>query len=122
MVIDPDSDPIDLRAGVYKHYKGPLYQVMGYSHNASDENRIQVLYIELEIDPKKPGPRFATRDWREFFAFICPIHDGVDAYSAVHGSILNDEFVYEGVMPCKPTDYLDRFTYMGPIYYKGFEL
>lgn len=115
MLIQNDEEPIELRSGVYRHYKGPLYQVIGYSHNASDDNNIQVLYIGLEISPDKPGPRWATRDWIDFFATVCPQHGGVDAYSNEHGTL-----ALMG-MKCAPQEWVERFTYMGPVYYKGFE-
>src|SRR4051812_11969694 len=110
MLIPDNSDPIDIRAGVYRHYKGPLYQVVGYSHNASEGNRIEVLYIGLELDPSKPGPRWATREWREFFQTVCPFHGGINAYHPEH----------ERMIGCNPESWVDRFTYMGAVYYKGF--
>lgn len=111
------NDPIELRSGVYKHYKGDLYQVIGYSHNASDDNNVQVLYIGLEISPDKTGPRWATRDWKEFHETVCALHGGVEAYGSLHEDwIRSDETVR-----CDPNEFVERFTYMGPIYYKGFE-
>lgn len=112
IILDVVTEPIPLRTGVWKHYKGPLYQVLGYSHNASDDNNIQVLYIGLEIDPSKPGPRWATRDWKEFFETVCPEHDGMNAYSDEHDNIRS---------PCDPLEWKERFEYMGPVYYRGFE-
>lgn len=117
MIINPNSDPVDVRAGVWKHYKGPLYQVLGYSHNASNDNKPQILYIGLEIDPEKIGPRFATRDWVEFFETVCTVHSGVDAYGGTHFDMIERSNV-----KCDPDrHFVERFTYMGPVYYKGFE-
>ena len=121
MIIDENTEPIDLRAGVYKHYKGSLYQVMGYSHNASDNNQIQVLYIGLELDPEKPGPRFATYNWREFFETVCPIHYGIEVYGPSHEQIMRNEYDIEELSICAPERWVERFTYMSPVYYIGFE-
>jgi len=51
-----------LLAGVYRHYKGGLYQVVGYGHDANYPGRDVVLYIPLYTDPEKPGPRWCVRD------------------------------------------------------------
>ena len=50
-----------LHPGIYKHYKGPLYQVLGYAHDANDETRIVVVYIPLQLNKSHEGPRIAVR-------------------------------------------------------------
>lgn len=50
-----------LRAGVYRHYKGHHYLVLGYGHDANDEHRITVHYVGLELIDAHAGPRLATR-------------------------------------------------------------
>lgn len=117
------TDLPDIRAGVWRHYKGPLYNVLGYSHNASDGNNPQVLYIGLELDSAKTGPRFATRDVEEWSELVCTMHDGMSWHSEEHEKItavgrrtgyLNERQHQEDA--CVP-----RFTYLGPVYYAGME-
>lgn len=109
------SDLPDLRAGVYRHWKGPLYNVLGYSHNASDENRPQVLYSGLELDQAHTGPRFATRDVDDFNAYVCTMH-GVEWHSDEHA-----EMVAEDPRRCPDDAMVARFAYLGPVYYRGME-
>jgi hypothetical protein len=86
----------DLRAGVYRHYKGPLYLVLGYGHDANHDGRQVVVYVGLQLDGAKPGPRLAVRDVDDFFAIVDP-RTGV-AQDFPHPS---------------PT-FPQRFTYVGP--------
>ncbi|HSX18429.1 MAG TPA: DUF1653 domain-containing protein [Candidatus Saccharimonadales bacterium] len=60
------------RAGIYKHYKGPLYLVLGLAHDANDEQRTAVVYIGLELDQAKAGPRLAVRTYEDFYAWVDP--------------------------------------------------
>lgn len=47
-----------MEAGIYKHYKGGFYQVLGVArHSETDE--AMVVYVAL--DPTKPGPRLCVR-------------------------------------------------------------
>jgi hypothetical protein len=87
----------DLRAGVYRHYKGPLYLVLGYGHDANNDSRQVVVYVGLQLDGAKPGPRLAVRDVDDFFAIVNPLN-GVAQKSCVFPS------------PTFPR----RFTYVGP--------
>lgn len=121
MILGENEEPIGILAGVYKHYKGPLYQVIGYSHNASDDNNVQVLYIGLELDSAKVGPRFATRNWHEFFETVCTVHDGMPAYCEEHEEIVRVERLDKRENCDYLKHWVERFTYMGPVYYKGFE-
>jgi hypothetical protein len=56
----------DLPAGVWRHWKGHLYQVLGYAADSSIEGRIVVVYIGLELDGARPGPRLHVREAAEF--------------------------------------------------------
>ncbi len=79
----------DLLAGVYRHWKGPLYLVLGYGGDANDDRRKLVVYVGLELtETARPGPRFRVRDVGDFFAWVQP----------------DDE---------KP-DRVRRFSYVGP--------
>lgn len=60
----------DLPAGVWRHYKGPLYQVLGYAHDADDDERVVVVYFGLELDDAHEGPRMAVRDAESFLGMV----------------------------------------------------
>lgn len=60
----------DLRMGIYRHYKGALYQVLGLAHDANDETRKCVVYIGLQLDPSHLGPRLAVRTLSDFEALL----------------------------------------------------
>lgn len=78
-----------LKAGVYRHYKGPLYLVLGLAHDAnagdlystrswvarSSERyplgeREVVVYVGLQTDEAHPGARLAVRTVDDFFAWV----------------------------------------------------
>lgn len=71
----------DLPAGVYRHWKGPLYHVLGYGHDAnSDLDRAVVIYIGLQLQGAHTGPRLAARtamsddpDVDAFYDFVHPV-------------------------------------------------
>jgi hypothetical protein len=60
------------RAGIYRHYKGLLYLVIGLGHDSNYESRTTVIYIGLELDQAKPGPRMAVRTYEDFYALVDP--------------------------------------------------
>jgi hypothetical protein len=62
----------DLTAGVYRHYKGHLYLVLGYGHDSNYEGREVVVYVGLELDDANTGPRLAVRTVEDFFATVQP--------------------------------------------------
>ena len=78
----------DLPAGVYRHYKNHLYLVLGYGHDSNYEDRLVVVYVGLELDEAKTGPRLAVRTVEDFFAAV-DLPDGTR---------------------------VQRFTYVGPSY------
>lgn len=122
----------DLPSGVYRHYKGPLYFVFGYAHDANALDLFQtqgigpalepmgdravVVYMALELTDAHTGPRLAVRTAR----------DGVDAFwDDVH--VGNPERFTEGTVCDEPCRYrrinndtwgthmvVPRFTYIGP--------
>lgn len=89
-----------LHAGVYQHYKGPLYLVLGFGHDANHDGRDVVVYVGLELDAAKPGPRLAVRTAADFLADVNPRSGNV----CPGGSVCDDD-------PCRP-----RFRYLGPSY------
>lgn len=89
----------DLPSGVYRHYKGPLYFVFGYGHDANAldlypaqgidasltpfVDRTVVVYMGLELTDAHKGPRIAVRTADDFHALVhsgdgsvCDGHDG----------------------------------------------
>lgn len=81
--------------GIYRHYKGPLYQVFGLTHDANNEHRICVLYIGLELDKAHLGPRLAVRTIEDFVG-----------YTYTDWTTSSEGYPVRG--PVK------RFTYLGP--------
>lgn len=61
-----------LKMGIYRHYKGQLYQVIGIAHDANDEDRTCVVYIGLQLDAAHLGPRMAVRTLKDFLAYVDP--------------------------------------------------
>jgi len=47
-----------MQAGLYRHYKGGYYQVLGVAEHSETHERL-VIYISL--DHTKPGPRMRAR-------------------------------------------------------------
>jgi len=60
------------KAGVYRHYKGPLYLTLGLAHDSNYEDRTAVIYIGLYLDDAKKGPRLAVRTYEDFYAWVDP--------------------------------------------------
>jgi hypothetical protein len=62
----------ELHAGVYRHYKGHLYLVLGYADDANTEGRTVVVYVGLQLDGAGPGARIKVRTAEDFFAPVNP--------------------------------------------------
>jgi len=60
------------KAGIYRHYKGPLYLVLGLARDANEESRTAIIYIGLQLDEAKKGPRLAVRTYSDFYAWVDP--------------------------------------------------
>jgi hypothetical protein len=112
----------DVKAGVYRHYKGPLYLVMGLAHDANadeffshDEEkyfptgeREVIVYIGLELTDAHTGPRLAIRTARDVGdAFYDLVHTG-DGTACKHVGL--------GSTWCSNVgqEVARRFTYLGP--------
>jgi hypothetical protein len=96
----------ELKAGIYRHYKGHLYQVTGYVANSTNGfgDLVMVAYTALQLDGSpKPGPRSKVREAREFFDWVWP--DG-SAYYYAQLHTPKPGTVPHGVIP--------RFSYLGP--------
>lgn len=78
-----------LQAGVYRHYKGHHYLVLGYAENASngaEQQEPYVVYVGLQLDGQPSPMRMRFRTAREFF----------------------------GSVEVGPDTWVPRFRYMGP--------
>jgi len=80
-----------VRQGIYRHYKGPLYQVLGLAHDANSDTlgevnpadprqlgssvkplteREVVVYIALQLDDVHQGYRMVVRSLSDWNAFV----------------------------------------------------
>jgi hypothetical protein len=132
-----NHDLPDLPSGVWRHYKGPLYLVLGYGHDANAlgdattyddtvigthsteasewlplEERIVVVYLGLELTDAHTGPRLAVRTAEDFLAWLHP-----DDWSVCPEQVTISSG--DG-MACDCPHYatfeslVRRFTYVGP--------
>lgn len=91
--------------GIYRHYKGPLYQVLGLAHDANDDKRLAVIYIGLQLDAAHLGPRLSVRTFRDFIGTVCN-----NINCAAYGQFVLPELVHnKGTC----TSSIKRFTYLG---------
>lgn len=111
-----------LPSGVYRHYKGPLYLVLGYAHDANadefadyesvcipeteierafPEGRAVVVYIGLQLDEAHTGPRLAVRTADDFHAWVhqdgtrCH-HNTPGIWCEASGATVRQRFEYLG--------------------------
>lgn len=91
-----ERPPEMIRMGIYQHYKGPLYLVQGLAHDANNEDRICVVYIELELVKDHDGPRMAIRN----------LDSGDDPFLST---------VLWPSAPGKIPRNIPRFNYLGPV-------
>lgn len=106
---------IDLKAGVYRHYKGPLYLVLGLAHDANAERLLDldalttdpmgerevVVYVGLQLDEAHMGARLAVRTLADFNGWVH--EDGSTCDHQNHGvwceasqSVTKQRFKYLG--------------------------
>lgn len=69
-----------MRTGLYKHYKGGMYQVLGVAQH-SNTNELMVVYISL--DASLPGPRIRVRPMWGVDGFMTPCKDGIERFEFV---------------------------------------
>ncbi|MBI2599807.1 DUF1653 domain-containing protein [Candidatus Daviesbacteria bacterium] len=56
----------DILAGVYQHYKGGLYLVLGLARHTETNEKL-VVYIPLYTNKSHTGPRIQVRPLKMFF-------------------------------------------------------
>lgn len=95
-----------LRAGVYRHFKGHYYQVLGYAEDADDTQtnhevrpRVVVVYVALYVQPERLGPRLYVRSAADFFVQVCSYSGKPPAECSGHDCA---------------SSLVDRFTYLAP--------
>jgi hypothetical protein len=68
-----------MKSGIYKHYKGGLYQVLGIAEHTETNEKV-VVYVSL-TGADLPGPRMRVRPVGGPEGFESPVkHDSSDAY------------------------------------------
>lgn len=123
-----ENADVYLPAGVYRHWKGPLYLVLGLAHDANAGElystksgiarskdryplgeREVVVYVGLQIDAAHEGARMAVRTVDDFFAAVC---------------ISREHRHYGNAIPADDFDVCDwtrRFSYVGPRFVDGMQ-
>ena len=102
--------PTDIRAGVYRHYRGQYYLILGLAHH-SETMEPMIVYVPLYV---APGLRLCVRPVELFFDVVgnvCPncarSHQGI-------GTEQRDDGWYCGVCRAPYTPSIKRFEYIGP--------
>jgi hypothetical protein len=125
-----------IQLGIYRHYKGPLYQVLGIAHDANADTlfdsddagvgtvgnhdvhyrrtrgramgeRTVVVYIPLQLDGAHLGPRMAVRTLEDFEGDAEV--DETEAYAWLKRGGMYARRIDDGDMFA-----VRRFTYLGP--------
>jgi hypothetical protein len=61
----------ELPAGVYRHYKGHYYLVLGYGHDGNYAGRTVVVYVGLQLEGALPdAPRLNVRTVADFLGLV----------------------------------------------------
>ena len=100
-----------IHMGIYRHYKGSLYQVLGLTHDANDYGRTCVLYISLELSRAHLGPRLIVRSVDDFIEQVCD----------QRGDCIANDHLYHTpeCLECKEhlrtVKHFDRFAYLGTV-------
>ena len=69
----------DLKAGVYKHYKGGLVMVLGVARHSETDDKL-VAYIPLGV---KTGPRITVRPYDMFFEEVRVNHQSKKRFTYI---------------------------------------
>lgn len=127
-----------MKAGLWRHYKGPLYLLLGVAHDANAEDlcardavdltcgdaptldeREVVVYVPLMLDGAHLGPRMAVRTRSDWERLVCgspeckrfgvEVPDGVETWTSPG----YDEPWAREVKACAADHSVLRFTYVG---------
>ena len=101
------------QAGIYRHYKGPLYQALFLAHDANDAARVAVIYVPLQLDGAHEGPRPAIRTYDDFYGYVQPefkLEMGLREWKT-QAPIKQ--------AACEEMGYIPRFLYLGPVFEKS---
>lgn len=96
-----------LRAGVYKHWKGSLYNVLGYARDASNsmpKGFTVVVYTPLNT---RSGPTMFVRVVDEFLGRVCTV-------TGLSEKACNLKVDHDVDFKLHRHELVDRFTYLGP--------
>lgn len=107
----------ELQMGVYRHYKGPLYQVLGLAHDANDETRTCVVYIALQLNGAHEGPRLAVRTLEDFAAWLNP--ERGESSAAPTTRDIGDGATARLHKRLRGLGWRPRFEYLGPEFKRG---
>lgn len=66
----PRNKDAQVLSGIYQHYKGKHYQVLGPAADSNEDGRVVIVYIGLELDGARPGPRMHVRTAQDFYAIV----------------------------------------------------
>ncbi len=88
--------------GIYRHYKGALYNVTGVAQNSTngEDDEIYVIYHGLEMEPGHAGIRTRLRAYQQFHSLVHR-EDGSQCAEVCSGH------------PDICDDTVQRFTYLG---------
>lgn len=117
----------DLTAGIWRHFKGHLYLVLGYANDANSEGRTVVVYVGLQLDGARHGERISVRTVEDFFAVVDPTtgeaaEPGTTTNACTgdcgddnpHDAHLNADWDGQHWVPRSDPASVQRFTYVGP--------
>ena len=94
------------RPGVYLHYKGNLFEADHLVRNSSEEGRVEIHYIGLQLTGASEGPRYLTREFGEFLED--KVHE--DGSKCEHEATSTPDI-------CNAEKHIiPRFRYLGPVY------
>jgi hypothetical protein len=120
---------VEVKMGIYRHWKGGLYQVLGLAHDANAESlvlhthtgwctempgdapdeRTVVVYMPLQLNAAHLGPRMAVRTLEDWLAWV---HDD----GSVCEHVVRAEGVWCHCDRTLPTQgFGQRFEYLGQV-------
>jgi hypothetical protein len=100
--VSPDPLPA-LHAGVYRHYKGGYYQVLGYAQESTNGEHPRHVVVYLGLTPGGSSTRMHVREAREFASWVhptdgstCDRHWRGVGHACGHGRAAAPRFEYKG--------------------------